>query len=255
MSTTVTYEGNTIATVNNNTKTLQTAGKYLTDNITLVDVTQSGGITPSGTKQISISTNGTTTEDVTSYASAEIAVNVPQNAADLITKVITANGTYDAEDDSADGYSSVTVNVPHIGPQFVLIGQSTHTLEAYTGTSTAQTIDTGINIKNTDYALGLVVITCDGTKTNAADWGGFSVQLFTRYNSNSALMSSGVVWLKNNTLSRAQMTANGNTSSSYGVCVPNNTNNVTFSRKAHSTACPEVMAGTYTVKVYGITAL
>ena len=43
MSTTVTYEGSTIATVNNNTKTLQTAGKYLTDDITLVDVSQSGG--------------------------------------------------------------------------------------------------------------------------------------------------------------------------------------------------------------------
>jgi len=33
-------------------------------------------------------------------------------SATLITKSITANGTYDAEDDSADGYSSVTVNVP-----------------------------------------------------------------------------------------------------------------------------------------------
>lgn len=32
--------------------------------------------------------------------------------ATLITKSITANGTYDAEDDSADGYSSVTVTVP-----------------------------------------------------------------------------------------------------------------------------------------------
>ena len=30
----------------------------------------------------------------------------------LITKTITENGTYSAEDDSADGYSSVTVNVP-----------------------------------------------------------------------------------------------------------------------------------------------
>lgn len=35
------------------------------------------GITPAGTKQISITENGTTTEDVTSYASAEITVNVP----------------------------------------------------------------------------------------------------------------------------------------------------------------------------------
>ena len=34
------------------------------------------GITPTGTKQISITQNGTTTEDVTNYASAEIAVNV-----------------------------------------------------------------------------------------------------------------------------------------------------------------------------------
>ena len=34
----------------------------------------------------------------------------PQPA--LITKNITANGTYSAADDSADGYSSVTINVP-----------------------------------------------------------------------------------------------------------------------------------------------
>lgn len=33
----------------------------------------------------------------------------------LTTKTITANGTYDAEDDNADGYSSVTVNVPSSG--------------------------------------------------------------------------------------------------------------------------------------------
>lgn len=38
MSTTVTYKGNTIATVNNNTKTLKTAGKYMEDDVTLVDV-------------------------------------------------------------------------------------------------------------------------------------------------------------------------------------------------------------------------
>lgn len=35
-----------------------------------------GGVTPTGTKQISITENGTTTENVTSYASAEITVNV-----------------------------------------------------------------------------------------------------------------------------------------------------------------------------------
>ena len=39
-----------------------------------------GGVTPTGTKQISITENGTTTEDVTDYASAEITVNVSVGA-------------------------------------------------------------------------------------------------------------------------------------------------------------------------------
>ena len=41
MSTTVTYKGSTLATVNNNTKTLKTAGKYMEGDVVLTDV--SGG--------------------------------------------------------------------------------------------------------------------------------------------------------------------------------------------------------------------
>ena len=41
MSTTVTYKGNTLATVDNDTVTLETAGKYCEDDFTLTDV--SGG--------------------------------------------------------------------------------------------------------------------------------------------------------------------------------------------------------------------
>lgn len=44
---------------------------------TAIDAIPSGGITPTGTKQISITQNGTTTEDVTQYANAKITVNVP----------------------------------------------------------------------------------------------------------------------------------------------------------------------------------
>lgn len=73
------------------------------------------GTTPTGTKQISITQNGTTTENVTDYANAEITVNVPSSSPSLGTKTITANGTYTASDDSLDGYSSVTVNVPTSG--------------------------------------------------------------------------------------------------------------------------------------------
>jgi len=75
MSTTVTYKGSTLTTATNQTRVLETAGKYMEDDVTIVDVTSGGGST-------------------------------------LITKSISANGTYNATDDSADGYSSVTVSVP-----------------------------------------------------------------------------------------------------------------------------------------------
>ena len=57
MSSTVTYKGNTLTTVSNNTKTLETAGTYLEDDITIVDVstptlqTKSKTYTPSTSQQ------------------------------------------------------------------------------------------------------------------------------------------------------------------------------------------------------------
>lgn len=48
MSTTVTYKGATLTTVENQTKTLQTAGTWMEGDLTLTDVTQGGGVTPTG---------------------------------------------------------------------------------------------------------------------------------------------------------------------------------------------------------------
>ena len=61
-----------------------------------------GGITPTGTKTISITQNGTTTEDVTNYASAQIAVNVPNPSTGTLS--IKKDGTYNVTD-----YASVEV--------------------------------------------------------------------------------------------------------------------------------------------------
>ena len=44
MSTTVTYKGNTLATVSNNTKTLKTAGKYMEGDVVLTDVSASANV-------------------------------------------------------------------------------------------------------------------------------------------------------------------------------------------------------------------
>lgn len=140
MSTTVTYEGSTIATVNNNTKTLQTAGKYLTDDITLADVSQSGGITPSGTK--SITSNGTGI-DVASYAYADVTVPNSYAAGDegkvvsngaLVAQTsdsVTTNGTVDTT-----LINSLTVNVSGGG------GNSGYTFD---WASSAQVVTIGTN--------------------------------------------------------------------------------------------------------------
>lgn len=71
---TIKYKGQSIATMDaSGTKTLGTSGKYCEGDIGVEYVKPAG---PTGTKQISITANGTTTEDVAAYASAEITVDV-----------------------------------------------------------------------------------------------------------------------------------------------------------------------------------
>lgn len=191
MSTTVTYKGNTIATVNNNTKTLKTAGTIMEDDITLVDVSSGGGGTVTWdetadqditiisdnpnyfvinnytvplqadeTYRVTWGSGGTvytceTSPDSTGTAydgyffgnsgiaggtdtgepfliyrdRADRLVGIANQSAGtihivierqvsgggsstLVSKTITANGVYDPADDSADGYSEVTVALP-----------------------------------------------------------------------------------------------------------------------------------------------
>ena len=55
----------------------------------------------------------------------------------LIDKTITANGTYSAEDDDADGYSSVTVNVPTGGASsWTKVAETTYQVSTTSTTST-----------------------------------------------------------------------------------------------------------------------
>lgn len=63
-------------------------------------------------QDITITANGVYRADAGYTGIGTATVNVPQDAT-LVTKNITANGTYNASSDEADGYSSVTVNVPN----------------------------------------------------------------------------------------------------------------------------------------------
>ena len=204
-----------------------------------------------GTKQISISSNGTTTENVTDYASAEISVSVSPNVG---TKSITANGTYAASSDSLDGYSSVTVSVP-VHPAFTLIGEKTITLAEYTNTSAEEETDTQINISNTDYLFGVVIVTCDSAITTSTEWG-MSITSFNRYKSNGNVYfdaGSNIQTKGTAILSLSQTSAILN-NGAYGVYFTNNTTTIKIKRKANASGMPKIRAGNYTVKVYGLSA-
>lgn len=61
---------------------------------------------------LSVSQNGNYTPS-SGYAYSEVEVDVSGGSATLTTKTITANGTYNASSDNADGYSQVVANVPN----------------------------------------------------------------------------------------------------------------------------------------------
>lgn len=143
------YEGSYSVTPSSSVQTLETDGLLMTNDVTVAaippeyiipsgskSITANGngidvasyatvdvavpGSTPTGTKQISVTANGTTTTDVSGYASAEVTANVPNTYAagdegkvvsngELVAQTsdtVTANGTYDTT-----LKNSVTVNV------------------------------------------------------------------------------------------------------------------------------------------------
>lgn len=174
----------------------------------------------------------------------------------LTTKSITANGTYNASSDNADGYSSVTVNVPHVGPQLTLIGQSAHTLTEYTNTSTAETIDTGIDVTGDNHSFLLVIITCDGTPAVENAWGGVYMDISGRYVSTGRIYpsASGMCESGTKTLLMSEASGFGLGNTNGPIHLVSNVPTVKFIRKALSNG-RTVMAGTYNVKVYGIDSL
>lgn len=109
MSTTVSYKGNTIATVSNNTKTLETEGKYLEADIILTDVSQSVPVLETVTKSYT-PTESQQTETITAGVGydgiAEVDVTVGAISSSYVGSGITRR---DSTDLSASG---ATVTAP-----------------------------------------------------------------------------------------------------------------------------------------------
>lgn len=100
MSTTVTYKGETLATVSNNTKTLTTSGKYLEDDITLTDnstptLQTKTGITPTTSSQTITADNGYDGLDsVQINAMPSGSLGVPNNTATKTATVLQLDKDY-----------------------------------------------------------------------------------------------------------------------------------------------------------------
>lgn len=94
MSTTVTYKGSTLTTINNQTRTLKTAGKYMEGDVILTDVTSSSSPTlQSKTYNVSSAGTATVTADSGYDGLSSVAVSVPQGDtyASAETRFFTSN--------------------------------------------------------------------------------------------------------------------------------------------------------------------
>lgn len=123
MSSTITYKGSTLTTVNNQTRTLLTSGKWLEDNIIITDVTSGGSVTITD----EVNATGTTcviTSGSTPTPSGDIPLNTQLIDYTKVTNGYIINGeTGGLEEQSAGTISDYTEIDPnmtfaYIGYQF-----------------------------------------------------------------------------------------------------------------------------------------
>ena len=145
MATTVTYKGETLTTVTNQTKTLKTAGKYMEDDVTITDTSSGGG----GQAII---------HDTTDSAGGTIREITTDTEYTITSLEATHNGTYTAPTGTA--YDSVTVNVSGGG-----IGSITQDQDGYlvlspnAPTTSGLEYETGTWTPSEDIARGTISFT------------------------------------------------------------------------------------------------
>ena len=177
-------------------------------------------------------------------------------SATLITKTITANGTYSASDDSADGYSSVTVNVPSSGASsWTKVAETTYQVST-TSTSAADvaTWATGHSELWTSDKIVYVRIRDTAGKRNGYFYG--SDQFF--YNilpvNGNTTSTSATTWIRmyfRYTTDAGYGMSSATTTSGYGVYAdtvyPDGRIRI---RKRYSSTNSLTIDGTYKVEVY-----
>lgn len=148
MSTTVTYKGSTLTTVNNQTRTLKTAGKYMEGDVILTDVStssptiQSLSITPS-TSQQTFNASG-----VDGYKPVTVAamstMTLPTSATSSATSGYTSKATIGRS--TAAQYINIPPGYNSAGAYYVISATPNGKVTAPTSISgTAASVSTGTN--------------------------------------------------------------------------------------------------------------
>lgn len=190
--------------------------------------TATQGITPTGTKNISITQNGTTTEDVTSYASAQITVNVPSGGGSGLTLLGTQSVGSVSTSSTTAADTGVSITVKGIYAYDLLICEcsvNSTTNNRHTATTRLVWLTASSNVD-----------TKDGATLATATW-------------NSKLSSNGTATTRSNTTAYG-VYANACTVSAGGTG-DNGQAVITIYRRYNSTYTGTIN-GTYTMRVYGV---
>lgn len=117
-----------------------------------------GGIVPSGTKNINITTNGVTTEDVTEYASAKITVNVPSSGITPTGTKSIGVGAAGTITEDVTQYANVSVTTPQGGydPYIEIDATPTLSLNSSTGVVTASVSAEATDTNKSSFTEGYV---------------------------------------------------------------------------------------------------
>lgn len=144
-----------------------------------------GGITPTGTKEITIEANGTSEHDVAQYAKASVTVNVPDTGITPTgTKTITTNGKHDVTNFAT---ADVQVPIPEAptGKKVIEVtknGVSTHDVAAFAQAE----VSVAVPIPPEPTGEKVVNITSNGTSTE-------DVKSFATAKINVNVPSTGIV--------------------------------------------------------------
>ena len=175
-------------------------------------------------------------------------------SATLITKTITENGTYSAEDDSADGYSSVTVNVPTGGgaSSWTKVAETSYQVSTTsTSTGTVATWETGHSEIWTSDKIVYVRV---------RDTAGKRAGYF--YGSDTFIVNVSPLWGTTSTTTMVRYAITYTSDSKYRVIASNNTNgygvyaDTLYSdggikiRERYNSSSSLTIDGTYKVEVY-----